>query len=195
MRIGDKIKMLMTQRGFKSINALHKAMQAVFEKETLSRRSLSTLFNKDIKLRESHIFQFTLIMGVKRSELIKDTCLEKQLTNTPPAFPYSDRAVLYCLDKTAAFALMKLKLQSNSRTSQEQDPASSTASAKSVTILIGKLTILLKKNETERRMTLRKGQTYSFDARQAHHFENSFDRTSEALIIHAPVENSVFFAS
>jgi quercetin dioxygenase-like cupin family protein len=90
---------------------------------------------------------------------------------------------------------MRLKLMGNSRTNQEQDPLTSSASVKDIYVLVGKMSVIIRKAEKESRINLKKGQSFSFDARQPHYFENTSDRMNETLIVHAPVKNSVFFAS
>jgi len=82
--------------------------------------------------------------------------------------------------------------QDRMRTDPEQDNPSAPESLKWVTVMIGKINLIITNNGVETKKALTEGQGYSFDARQLHCFENISPRPSKVLIVHSPAANSVY---
>lgn len=71
--LGERIKALMLEKNIKSLNEFHSLLVKRYGEKALSRRSLTTIINKRIVLRNNTIKQICEILECTPRELMKET--------------------------------------------------------------------------------------------------------------------------
>ena len=196
MTLGEKIRHLIKTSRFRNISAFHRELVNVFEDNAVNRRTLSQIINGHASARERTLNQVAIILGLKTSELRERTNAQiLEPAETLGAFTYNELAVMQALQNHLPFMPCRLTLKKGGRTSEEQDRPESKESVKWCAIISGRVNLYINGTVGQEKKTFRKGDSFSFDARQRHYFENACPATTRLYIIHAPAQNSDFFIS
>lgn len=194
MTLGEKIRRLIKESRFRNISAFHREMSNVFENSAVNRRTLSQIINGHASARERTLNQIAIILGMKTSQLREGTNAQiLQPAETLGAFTYNELAVMQALENHLPFMPCQLTLKKGGRTSEEQDRPESKESVKWCAVISGRINLYIDGTIGREKKTFRKGDSFSFDGRRRHYFENACVSTSRVYVVHAPAENSDFF--
>jgi transcriptional regulator with XRE-family HTH domain len=194
-KIGDKIKRTIKEKGFKTIKAFYARLTDIYGRSAINRSTLTRLLKGQVEVRERTLNQIAIILGVKTSFLREGTDAEVSAIDKPEGiFTYNDKATLKILQKGLPFTAEQLALKVGGRTADLQDSAEAKESLKWIYVLVGKINVVIKEDDSEKIQTLHKSQNTYFDARKLHRIENVSKSTSLCLCIHYPAANSKFSA-
>ena len=193
--LGEKIKNLIQQAGYKKPGAFYNAMLATNAQDVMDRKTFYNLLHDRIPPRERTLFQVAALLHITTMDLRRDTDQE-----IPPAldekkgysgrYSYNDQAHLYAYHVKAPFMPLKLHLKEGGQTPEDRDSPDAKESLKLILIIVGKITVVIKTAEGEERRELHNGQMTTFDARQTHYFIIGSKSNSIAYIMHYPAENN-----
>jgi len=194
LKIGDKIRQLISDSPYKNISGFHRELVNIFEENAVNLRTLSQIINNHACARERTLNQIAIILGMRTSELREGTTAQElKQEETLGAFTYNENAVLRALENNLPFMPCKLVLKRSGRTSEEQDRPEGPRSVKWCAVIMGGIRLNLKGPLGEEKKIFYKGATFSFDSRQRHFFENAHKGTTVLYIVHSPSENSDFY--
>jgi hypothetical protein len=189
--IGKKIRGLIREKGYRTIQAFYQDLSKTFEKTAINRSTLTRILKDQVVVRERTLNQLALILGVKTSSLREGTNAQVDAAvQSERVFTYNEAAALKVLDNDLPFVAGQLTLKKNGRTTEEQDSAEETESLKWVFVLVGTIRVVVEEPGGSKTITLHKSRKFSFDARQRHHFENASANTSLCLVLHYPARNN-----
>lgn len=194
MTLGERIRHLIKTSRFRNISAFHRELVNVFENNAVNRRTLSQIINGHALARERTLNQIAIILGLKTSELRSGTNAQiLKPAEALGAFTYNELAFLQAMQNHLPFMPCQLTLKKDGRTSEEQDRPQAEQSVKWCVVASGRVNFYLDGDLGRDKKTFRKGDSFSFDARRRHYFENACSATTRLYIIHAPAQNSDFF--
>lgn len=196
MTIGEKVRKLVQEAGYKKPGAFYKAMAALHEQETITVRTFYNLLHDRTPPREHTLNQVALVLGIKTSELRMGT--DREIKSPPEGeqyihtsrYSYNPLANLFTYNIKAPFLPLKLILRAGGQTTEEYDSPDAKESIKFVWVIIGKITVVVKGQFGAEKHQLHNGQTFIFDARQPHYFINESKSNSIVHIIHHPAQNN-----
>lgn len=196
--LGEKIKNLIQQAGYKKPGAFYNAMLATNAQDVMDRKTFYNLLHDRIPPRERTLFQVAILLNTTTSELRRDTNHEIPATLDEKKvysgrYSYNDRAHLYGYHVKAPFMPLRLHLKEGGQTPEDRDSPDAKESLKLIWVIVGKITVVIKTTDGEERRELHNGQMTTFDARQTHYFINGSKTNSIAHIIHYPAENNALY--
>ncbi len=192
-KLGDKIRRLIKEKGYRTIQDFYSELVRTFEQSHIDRSTLTRLLKNKVDVRERTLIQIAIILGVKTSFLREGTNAEVSAIKEPDGiFTYSEKAATRILDRDLPFITERLRLRPGGRTPELQDPPAAPESCKWVFVLMGRIRVVIKDDNGEKKIVLHRSQKLSFDARRLHYFENVSGNTSLCLIIHYPARNNTF---
>ena len=195
MTLGEKVRKLIQQAGYKKPGAFYKEILKVSVKDAISRKTFYNLLHDRIPPRERTLFQVAILLNTTTMDLRRDTdqeilpALDEKKVYSG-RYSYNDRAHLYGYHVKAPFMPLKLHLKEGGQTPEDRDSPDAKESLKLILIIVGKITVVIKTAEGEERRELHNGQMTTFDARQTHYFINGSKSNSIAYIMHYPAENN-----
>ena len=192
--IGSKIRQLIKDNGYKTVKDFYLKLKEIYGKSCINRSTLTRLLKDQVEVRERTLNQIAIILNVKTSSLREGTNAEISAdTSTTTSFRFNDKASLRILKKGLPFGVEQLSLKTEGRTADMQDDINAKESLKWIYILVGKINVVIKKDDGWDIIALHKSQSMDFDARKLHYIANASKSTSMCLITHYPAENSSFY--
>ncbi len=181
MKIGNKIKQLIKDKGW-TLNALHQEIHKLFEKNTVSYRTLLRAVHDQTHLRESTLFQIACILGKTPAEIREGTGQEEKFTR----YSYNNKAYLEIESTNLDFLTARLVLLPGAKTEIEQDPSNRGNFVKWIYGLQGELTCAVLIDGALKKYTIKKNESHSFPSTYPHYFENYTSQKSVGLLIQNP---------
>ncbi|MFH0754581.1 MAG: cupin domain-containing protein [Candidatus Omnitrophota bacterium] len=192
MTLGEKIRGLIKESGYKTLEAFYADISDSFAEAAFTKRTLMRILSDSVNVRVKTLGQIALVLDTNITKLKEGT--DAQIIEKTGLFEYNKNALLYSYRNNLPFIPQKLTLKSGGRTSQEQDPLAAGESIKWIMVLSGEVTAVISGQFGEEKISFKKGGDFVFDARQKHYFENPGRKTAILHIVHYPARNSDFHA-
>ena len=189
MKLHEKIKQIRQEKKLK-IADLHRRIQKIFGRKTLTYRSIQRIEAGQTDGKVSSLYQICLGLGITLKELHQETDQEpspvEHIKKNEPQGHYLYNKSAYAQILTGPkmdFLALDLVLQPGGKTKIEKDPEGEIPFKKWIYILKGrKLTCIV----NNKRYVLKKGDALSFDSRLPHYFENTSPTETRTIIIQNP---------
>lgn len=191
MTLGEKIRQLIQDTGYKTLEAFYTDLQDSFGEAALNKRTLMRILSNEVKVRVNTLGQIALILNTNITKLKEGT--DAEVIEKTGTFEYNEKALLQSYRNNLPFIPERLIIKHNGRTSQEQDPLAATESMKWFVVCSGQVTLAIEGQFGEEKRTFKHGDDFVFDARQKHYFENVSRKPAILHIIHYPAANSDFY--
>lgn len=187
MKLNEKIRQLRKEKGL-TLKALYERMQSAFGKNTIAFRSLRRIQAGHTDGRVSSTHQICVGLDVSLKELyegveedVHNGILRKGKSLGRYIYNGSTFSDMLCSTKLDFFAV-QLVLQPNGKTKIEKDPDGEQKYTKWIHVLAGKIICMV----AEEKISLKTGDTFFFDSRIPHFFENNSAYKARCIIIQYP---------
>lgn len=187
MKLHEKIGLLRRESNLKLVD-LHRRITQVFGKNAITYRSLHRIQAGQADGKASSLHQICVGLGIKMRDLYAGVDEEMQADHikrekSEGRYVYSNDAYAEIFsNRKVDFFAIHLVVNPQGRTKSERDPQGEQRFIKWVYMLMGRITCVV----NDRRITLKKGDSFCFDSRKPHYFENNTQKKARAVIIQSP---------
>jgi len=166
MKTGDKIKLKMKERGFKTNADFYRAMKIAFEDEVITAPTLYRIINNRTKQpRLKHVSQIATVLKCVTSEFYQEKSKEIR-----GVYKYNELAKMVNLNDELSTQPKQILLKLGGKTLVEQEKASI---SRWIFVYKGEMILHLLKNTGEEKIALSSSQHCAFDASIPHYYEGT----------------------
>ncbi|MFH1771799.1 MAG: XRE family transcriptional regulator [Candidatus Omnitrophota bacterium] len=172
-----------------TIKDVHLKLIELFHDKALSYRTLLRIEKGETDGRATSLYQICLALGITFSELKKDIDEEDGILDfvkrnrREGRYQYNNNAYADILSPAKRkFLALELTLNPQGKTGIEKDPQAEPKHEKWVYVTKGKIFCII----NDKKYTLDKGSSMTFDSSLAHSFENIARRQSQCIIVQIP---------
>jgi hypothetical protein len=194
IKLSEKIKQLMKEKGIKSLYKLHQILVKEFGKQALSRRSLTTIMNQQVVIRSKVIHQLCHVFNIIPLQLIKETNIAPYFKDIDHLKIYDKNKIVFSINalfQGPPYSVEKVFLRPGQRTPQiTANPGTIKNTSVSIYVLRGTIDFV-EIDKGKYRKRLKAGEFFEYNFKNSHYFENTSTLLCSLIFICCPPELSL----